>query len=178
MKFTDVKIGSPCTEKLEKRGGDCSEYACASCAQTVHDFRNVTEYEFNKRLENIDSDRCGIFYMDQIDTEVYRNSATPKLLGFALSLLTLIGMSGSAVKAQTEHKSETENIVRDRASHGLIPRYGLAIEPAEPLKKEGTITACQKKQQKKKEYDRNVASKRRKFLGIFPRRHRVIRGKF
>ena len=128
MKISEVRIKSPCKEKLERSSDGCSGYFCSSCDQTVYDFRDSSEEDFNQRLEEMGTKACGIFYLDEIHPENYRYTSTPRLLSFALSLLAIIGICSSNVKAQTQN-SQVENIVRDRSSHGIIPRYGLAIEP-------------------------------------------------
>ena len=176
MRYSDVKIESPCTEKLEKIKGGCGAYFCASCDKAIYDFRDVTEAEFGARLDEMGQEKCGIFYMDQINPEVYRNSVTPRLLAFVLSCLALIGISSTGAKAQGEQKPEVENIVRDRSSHGIIPRYGLKIEPEKVVKKGGTITVAEEKP-KEEEPVYKRKTKRRKFLGIIPLRRRHVRGR-
>jgi len=64
MKLSEVKIKSPCSNKLEKTGEGCSEYFCASCKNTVYDFRDATDEEFREISQQLGSDKCGIFYMD------------------------------------------------------------------------------------------------------------------
>ncbi|MBL4658583.1 MAG: hypothetical protein JKX73_11320 [Flavobacteriales bacterium] len=183
MRFKDVNIKSPCTEKLNASPAGCSGFYCGSCDKIVEDFREVSENNFNKRLAELGPERCGIFYTDQIYPERYQNSSTPRLLGFALTILTILGLSSSEIQAQSENKQGVENIVRDRQSHGIIPRDGLKVDNLareDASEKHGTVTVAPEKDKKEESVvEAPVKEKPRRILGIFPRKRRtVLRGFF
>jgi len=181
MRFSDVNIKSPCSEKLEPKLAGCSGQFCKACNKTVYDFRNVSEPEFSLQLSKQGSDRCGIFYEDQIYPELYQNSSTPRIIGLALSILRLLGLSTTEGRAQEGQKPEVENFVVDKTSHGLIPRYIFKIEnPKKVQSRDAAMIASVEKDDQAEEKRARVKRRkhRRKFLGVFPIRRRRVVGKF